>query len=67
MTIFYPANNFKALRTSMLASEEVTASDKASASATEIDPAASNLSMAAFHERAYAYSSVNGSGACVNA
>jgi hypothetical protein len=47
----------------MLVSADATASDIASASATEMEPAASNLSMAAFQERAYAYSSVKGSGA----
>jgi hypothetical protein len=38
-----------------------------SASPLVIHPAAANLSLAAFHDRAYEYSSDNGSGECVSA
>lgn len=49
--------------TSIPASVDFKALSIASASATLIDPAAANLSVAASHESACEYSSVNGSGA----
>lgn len=53
--------------TSTPASEADSAFDRALDSATDIDPAASKRSVAASHDNARKYSSVRGSGQCVNA
>jgi|AntRauTorckE5430_2_1112549.scaffolds.fasta_scaffold04214_3 hypothetical protein len=67
MGFCFSAVNTLLILTSMPASSVDMAWANSSASPLVIHPAAANLSLAAFHDRAYEYSSDNGSGECVSA